>query len=230
MFICFEYLSDDKIVCSNVEAQNDNATWNYIVSDTNQKYINGYMEKEFITGYHTGPLKSMYRYNNELYAYPAYQTDPIVYRLSENHADSVYRLQFGKYKLPPKSYLESISGENINFLATLNHSDYIYCFSVFETEKTLCAYYLISEKWHIGIYNKDSGKAYNYTMDEFQKMLKTGKIDGILGVVNDYIAAVLQPADLFEMKDEGHIFSQKLQELLNESQDDDNPILCLFKF
>jgi hypothetical protein len=229
-FLCFEYLSEDKIVWNNIGGHNDNPTWNFIVTDTNQKYINKYVKKEFITGYQTGPLKNMYKYNNELYAYPAYQTVPTVYRLSENNADPVYRLQFGKYKLPPQNYLERISAGNVNFLSVLNQSDYIYNFSVFESGKTLCVYYLISGTWHIGIYNKDSGKGYNYTMKEFQKMLKTGRIDSILGAVNDYIAAALLPVDLLEMKASGYKFPQKLQELLTESKDDDNPILLLFKF
>lgn len=228
-FLCFEYLSEDRIVWSNIEEHNNNAAWNFIVADTNQKYINKYVKKEFITGYHTGPLKNMYKYNNELYAYPAYQAVPIVYRLSESSADPVYRLQLGKYKLPPKNYLEKISGGNVNFLATLNQSDYVYNFSVFESKNTLCVYYLVSEVWHIGIYSKSTGKGYNYTVEEFQKMLKIGKVDQILGIINDYVAGALLPVDLFEMKVNGYKFSQKLQGLLTESKDDDNPILFLFK-
>ncbi|MDR1886645.1 MAG: 6-bladed beta-propeller [Prevotellaceae bacterium] len=228
-FICFEYLGD-KIVWNNLQEHNDLAAWNFIVTDTNQKYVNRYVEKEFITGYHTGPLKNLYIYKDELYAYPAYQTVPIIYRLSENDAVPVCRLQFGKYKLPPKDYLEKISAGNVNFLVTLNQSGYIYNFSVFETEKTLCVHYLVSEARHIGICSKSNGKTYNYTMEEFQDMLKTGKMYEILGIVNDYVAVALQPFDLIEMKANGHKFPQKLQDLLNESNDDDNPILCLFKF
>jgi hypothetical protein len=187
------------------------------------------MEKEFITGYHTGPLKNLYKYNDEVYAYPAYQTVPIVYRLSEDSAVPVYQLQFGKHNLPPKDYLESISAENVNFLGTLNQSDYIYSFSVFETDKTLCVRYLISDAWHIGIYDKSNGKSYNYTMEKFQDLLKTGKIDEFLGIVNDYVTVALQPFELIEMAANGYKFPQKLQDLLNESKDDDNPILCLFR-
>jgi hypothetical protein len=229
-FICFEYLSKDKIVYTNIQEHNDNAAWHFIVIDTNQKYINRYVEKEFITGYHTGPLKNSYKYNDKLYAYPAYQAIPYIYCLSENNAVPVYRLQFGKYNLPPNDYLKTISSGNTNFLATLNQSEYIYSFSVFETEKTLCVPYMISEAWHIGMYNKNNGKTYNYTIKEFQNMLKIGEIDEVLGIVNDYIAVSLQPFDLIEMKANDYQFSQKLQDLLNESKDDDNPSLCLFKF
>jgi hypothetical protein len=87
------------------------------------------VEKEFITGYHTGPLKNLYKYNDELYAYPAYQSVPIVYRLSENDAVPVYHLQFDKYNLLPIDYLEEISAGNVNFLAKLNQSNYIYIVS-----------------------------------------------------------------------------------------------------
>jgi hypothetical protein len=228
-FLCFEYLGENKIVWNNVGTSVDNANWNFIITDINQKYINRYVKKEFITGYYTGPLKNLYKYNDELYAYPAYQSIPVVYRLLDNDAVPVYQFQFGKYNLPPINYLESISDGNTNFLVKLNLSDYIYSFSVFESENTLCVCYLISQAWHVGIYNKSNGKTYNYTMEEFQDMLKIGSAEKFVGIINDYIAVTLQPFDLIEMKTNGYKFPQKLQDLLNESKDDDNPILCLFK-
>jgi hypothetical protein len=187
------------------------------------------VKKEFITGYHTGILKNMYKYNNEVYAWPSYQSVPVIYRLLENDAVPVYKLQFGKYSLPPIDYLEKISAGNTNFLPELNRSDYIYSFNVVETENTLNVCYLISGIWHIGIYSKSDGNTCNYTMEEFQNMLKIGNAEKILGVVNNHIAVALQPYELIEMKANGYKFPQKLQDLLNESKDDDNPVLCLVK-
>jgi hypothetical protein len=228
--LCFEYLDEDKIVWNNIGVGEDNAEWNYTVTDIDQKYINRYVKKEFITGYHTGPLKNLYQYNDGLYAYPAYQSVSLVYRLTENGAVPVYQLQFGKHSLPSIDYLKGISAKNANFLVTLGQSDYIYTFSVFETEKTLYACYLISGTWHVGIYSKSDGKTYCYTVKKFQDILKTGSAEKILGVINDYAVVALHPFELIEMKENGYKFPQKLQDLLNESKDDDNSILCLFKF
>jgi hypothetical protein len=60
-------------------------------------------------------------------------------------------------------------------------------------------------------------------------MLETGKIDNCLGIVDGYVTIALQPFELIEMAADGYKFPQELQDLLNESKDDDNPILCLFR-
>jgi hypothetical protein len=225
--MCFEYLGTDKIVWNNFGFYIDDNEWNFTVTDINQNPAGKYVKKDIITGYSTGPLKNMYKSDNEVYAWPLYNS--VIYRFGDEKVVPFYKLQFGKYKLPPLDYLKSISANNVNFLSELNHSEYVYNFSVFDAGKFLGVYYLVSKNYYLGIYDKNSNRTYNYSLKEFQNSMKTGVIEKIAGVMNNYIVATLQPFDLLSLKAENYAFPEKLRDLLDRSQDDDNPVLFLFR-
>jgi hypothetical protein len=223
----FEYLEDNKIVWKNTDYQSDYGDWSFLVTDREQNYVDKHLKKEFITGYFTGHIKSIYKQNGEVFAYTEYH--PVIYHFMNDTVFPLYRLKFGKYQLPPIDYLKKISANNVNFLPELNRSDYVAQYSVFDAGKTFAVFYSVSEKPHIGIYNKDNRHTYNYTMEEFQDKLKIGKVDHISGTVDDYIVAVLQPFDLLEEKSKNYTFLPELQNMVAESSDGDNPVLFLFK-
>jgi hypothetical protein len=225
-FTCFEYLGNNKIVWQNVGVHGNYAGWNFIVTDTNQKYIDKYVKNDLITGYHTAPLKNMYKHNDELITYTEYH--PFVYRFREDSIYPLYKLEFGKHKLPPLDYLERVSSGNVNFLRDLEQSNYVCSFSVFGANDIFIVYYSISNIYNIGVYDNRNNRIYNYTMEDFQKKLKISKIDNISGVVNNSIAAVILPFHLLDRED-NYPLTPKLQDLTTGLKEDDNPILFLFK-
>jgi hypothetical protein len=79
--------------------------------------------------------------------------------------------------------------------------------------------------------DKINHKNYHYTFDEFRKDLQTGNIFTYLasGKVADYYVIPLPVSDLKTKKEEGYLFGELLNSLIDKSQDDDNPILFLFK-
>lgn len=224
---CFEYLGKNKIVWKNTDYRSEYAGWNFVVTDTEQNYIAGYQKKDFITGYSTGHIKNIYAYNDEVFAYTQYH--PVIYRFREDTVLPLYQLKFGKHQLPPIDYLKRISAGNANFLPELNRSDYVSYYSVFDGGATFAVCYSVSETLYTGIYDKTNGRSYAYTQAEFQDKMKTGRIDNISGTIGDYIVATLQPFDLLQSKEENYTFCPELQKIVDASEEDDNPILFLFK-
>ncbi|MDR0348098.1 MAG: 6-bladed beta-propeller [Tannerella sp.] len=224
---CFEYLGDDKIVWKNTDYNSDYANWSFIVTDREQKYINGHLEKDFITGYSTGHTKNIYQLREEVFAYTQYH--PVIYRFREDTVVPFCRLNFGKYKLPPLDYLKKISENDENFLPELNRSDYVAYYTIFDAGETFTVFYSVSETPYIGIYDKRNSRTYAYTQEEFQDKLKIGRIDWFSGTVDDYVVAALQPSDLLQQKNDNYTFHPELQKIVDTSVEDDNPILILMK-
>jgi hypothetical protein len=223
----FEYLGKDKIVWKNIAYESEYAKWNYIVSDTDYMYLNGYVERTFITGYSTGASKNIYKTDEAVYAYAQY--DPTIYCFSEDEVYPIYNLKFGKHKLPPIDYLEKISANYANFLPELDMSNYLFFYSVYDTENALNVYYSVSKVPYIGIYDKKNNKTYNYSKEKFQNELRIGEIESPSGVINEYAVAALMPYCFFDEEDENYTLNEKLQPIVSQSHPEDNPILVLFK-
>ena len=223
---CFEYMGNDKLLWHNLVAQNDFAGWSFITTDFNQKYISKHVKKDFITGYHTTPLKSIYKIDGDIFAYTGYNSN--IYHFIGDSVTKLYKIEFGQFALPSMDYLEKISRGNVNFLHDLAQSNYVFSFSAIGVRNTLVVDYTVFNTHYIGFYNKLNDQIFSYSMEDFQKKLNIGKIDRISGVVNNTIAAVLLPFHLVEENVDN--YTKELQRLVDISKDDDNPILCLLRF
>ncbi|MDR3268376.1 MAG: 6-bladed beta-propeller [Tannerella sp.] len=223
-----EYAGDDRIVWKNIDYSSaDYAGWSYLVSGRDHTLQKKYVKNEFMSGYLSGPMKTIYKCKEDILAYTQY--DPVVYRFPEDTIVPQYRLSFGKYQLPPIDYLQKISAGYADFMPELKQSNYVFYYTVFETGETLVVLYTVAETPYIGIYDKKHRRIDAYTRQEFEDKLGAGKIERLSGTMDDYIVAVLQPFDLLEKKAENYTFLPQLQELLTQTSDDDNPILLLFK-
>lgn len=224
---CFEYLKDGKMVWKNIDYRSDNSKWEFLITDAEQNLLDKVIEKKFMTGYSTGRIKTLYKTCGRIFAYSQY--DSRIYCFQDDDVIPAYNLTFGKHALPPMDYLQKISANNTNFISELSASDYISNYSVFDANKTLCVYYFVAQTPYVGIYDKETRQARNYTLEAFQSNLQTGIIDRISGATDQYIIAILQPFDLSEKQNQGYVFSPELQPLVTKSLSDDNPILCLFR-
>jgi hypothetical protein len=137
-----EYLGRTKMVWNNTDYNSDYADWSFLVTDTDQNYINYYLKKDFITGYSTGRIKNIYKSNGEVFAYTQYR--PIIYHFREDRISPMYRLIFGKHQLPPIDYLKRISAGHVNFLSELSNSDYVFHYDVFDAGETFAVFYSVS--------------------------------------------------------------------------------------
>jgi hypothetical protein len=221
---CFEYADNGKIIWNNVDSHSG---WEFLITDMEYNVLDKVVEKNFKTGYFTGRDKRMYKKDSTIFAYTHY--DSKIYGFRDSKIVSVYNLMFDGFQFLPLDYLKKISADNANFLHEMITSEYISKYSVFETGKTMCVYYSVSEESYVGIYNRETEQANSYAVTVFQDFLKIGNIDGILGATDEYIIALLQPFELLEKQTQGYQFPSDLQSLLEKSHEDDNPILCLFR-
>jgi len=224
---CFEFLSNDKILWKNANYQDNMSDWNFIITDLKQHFLNKYVRRDFVTGYFTGPTKSIYKSEETVFAYTQY--NPIIYQFFNDEVIPAYKIKFGKHQLPPLEYLLKVSTNNNNFIAELNASNYISYYCVFDAANTLGIFYSVSQNPYIGIFDKDKKRVYHYSKDNFQDMLKIGEMERPIGTIGDYVVSMLYPSHLLEKLTEGYVLDKKLHSMVSESQVDDNPFLFLFK-
>ncbi|GGC49948.1 hypothetical protein GCM10011386_47790 [Parapedobacter defluvii] len=225
---CFEYINANQLLLKNSDSQSAYKDWEFLLTGGNLELEDKYVTREFVTGYSTGHTKNIYKSEGQVYAYAQY--NPIIYRFQNDRIEPVYHIQFGKFNLPPKEYLEAISTNNANFLAELDVSDYIYYYCVFQTSNLLNVYYSVAQEAYIGLYNRNNDQIYSFPKTYFEEQMMVGYMDRPAGTINDFIVAALQPFDLKERLEDSYNFDPKLKTLIQNSEDDDNPILFLYKF
>ena len=225
---CFEYVDENQLLLKNSDSESSYREWELLLSDYDLNLKNTYIKKALITGYSTGHTKSIYKYEGKVYAYAQY--NPIIYSFEKDKMEPVYHLKFGKFDLPPKDYLNRISANYANFLAELDVSDYLYYYCAFETKNMLNVYYSVGQEPYVGFYNKEDSQTYGFSKAFLERELKIGRMDRPSGTINDFTVATLQPFDLRERLDQGYNFDPKLEAFILNSNDDDNPILFLYKF
>ena len=134
------------------------------------------------------------------------------------------------FNLGDSKFLQDEIQNNRNYIPTLQRSPYIFFYEIFESNKLLCVPYYVNETMNYGFYDKDSGKAYNFTQERVQKDLNIGAFSSPIGVIDDeYFISLLRPGLLKEMQQKGQKFDERLVGLLQESGEEDNPILLIFR-
>jgi hypothetical protein len=201
----------------------------FVKTDNNLNIINSYVEKQFVSGYTTGAQNTIYNVGDSIFAYTPFS--PVIYRISHNDVLPAFQLSIYGRQFPPTKFLKDISAHNTMYFDKLTTSDYVSHFQIEENINDMCVFYIAKGQRFVGIYDKINHKNYHYTFDEFQKDLQTGNIFTYLthGKVADYYVIPLLVSDLKTKKEEGYLFGETLNSLIDKSQDDDNPILFLFK-
>jgi len=225
---CFEYFGNDKIVWKNANYRDKLSDWDFIVTDIEQNFFKKHIQRDFKTGYFTGPPKNIYKTNGHVYAYTQY--NPIVYHFFNDDVVPVYQIKFGKHKMPPLDYLQKISAENNNFISTLTASNFISYYCVFDAVRTLSIFYSVSQNQYIGVFDKINKQLYHYSKDAFQDKLKIGEMERPVGIIDNYVVALIHPYYLLEKIEEGYVLDNRLYPLVSNSKADDNPFLFLFRF
>ena len=94
----------------------------------------------------------------------------------------------------------------------------------------LCVPYYVDKTMYYGWYDKENATVYNYTLDEMSGSLQSGPFSSPIGTTSDgKFISLLRPGQLLEKKAEGIVFVKDLEILIEQSEDDDNPILLLYK-
>lgn len=149
---------------------------------------------------------------------------PVIEEVTSTGTRPVYELSFSNQEFPSFYYLQEESEGQVNYTKALLRSDYINSYYAYESSTYLSIIYLIKNSWNVGLYNKQTKKAYQYTIFDFIATTGIDGFTGIVGIHNDSFITAIYPESLkkhFVKKDNLCAISENLTE-------DDNPILCLF--
>jgi hypothetical protein len=201
----------------------------FLVTDTNLTVLNNLLEKEFTSGYITGDQKCIYSVDEQLFIYTPF--NPVIYQASTNNVFPAFKLFVEGQKFPPVDFLQEITAGGRPYFSKLENSNYISHFGLRENTRDMCVFYIANRKRFIGLYDKIKKQSYHYQVNDFRQLLNIGMDFTYVasGLLDDYHVIPLIPFELKEQKRNGYQFSMALDSLIDKSEEEDNPILFLFK-
>ena len=170
-----------------------------------------------------GPI---YEYDNRIFVHHAYF--PTVYEVtSSNTLKPVYELSSPPHRFPTVDYLKGLEEkEDAEYWKTLSVDNYISAYNLQETKDYICITYFIKNKAHIGFYNKNTKASCKFYFPDFSQAAQINGLGGVYGTYKDRFIARVFP----EVLKHNHINRDNLREIAKQVKEDDNPILCFFKF
>lgn len=226
--MAMRFMEDGTAVLYNQEYQSGEPLYNLIVVDEDFRLKKKMMEQEFASGYKMGMTRKLYSVGDVVSAYT--HQSPFLCRVKSDTIVPVCEFKFGDYQLPPLDFLQQEGRDNRNYIPALKKSGYINYFEVYESERMLCVPYYVNKTMFYGWYDKEQSKTYNFTSDEMTNSLKSGPFSSPIGTTSDgKFISLLMPDRLLEMKEEGVVFVEELEGLIQQMESDDNPVLLLCK-
>jgi hypothetical protein len=225
-----EFLEDGNYVSQiNGQDMSGKNTFHFIISNSNFKEINHFINIDFSPGHLNPPYKNLYMMNGKVHGFIRFRN--IIYEI---HSDSIipkYSLSFKKHSFPPLEQLrkERDAAFNKNHLPWLEQSGYIFYYNIIETETAMCIDYIANKERYFGFYNKENNKTYYYELKQFQELSNIYGIEQIAGKSSDnHFIAILRSQMIINQRNNNK--SQDESEKIFENiHVDDNPILFLFK-
>jgi hypothetical protein len=228
---CASFLSDGNIIWNNREYLPEGSCRNdHFVKTDNHLTITGcFIKKAFVSGYITGEQITIYNVEENVFAYTPFS--PVIYQVFKNDVLPAFQLSFFERRFPPSDFLQKESANDASYIDNLIKSGYISHFKTGETAHDMCVFYIAENKRYIGLYNKKGKQTYHYAFDDFQRELQTGNVFTYIasGKIDDYYVMPLVLSELKMRKEEGYSFSEPLNSLIDQSDEEDNPILFLFR-
>lgn len=153
--------------------------------------------------------------------------DPIVWEVTSKNSKPAYNISLGKHKFPPLEWLKQEADGSWNYTVSLPNSEYVYAYNLMENSTHIHILYYIKKSIYLGFYNKKTKESQKYTYPQFITYAAiNGGMSEILGTYNDYFISYLSP-DILKRHS---VQRDDLRLLSEKSSEEDNPILCLFKF
>lgn len=162
--------------------------------DSTFTIIDGMIDKAFVSGYITGPLKPAYVYDGKVRLYT--QTVPVIYEYDGKDMTVVYRLSFDGFSFPSRNYMKKISRGGKDYTGTLRKSGYISYYDFFETGDALMTLFMAGGERYLGLYSKPNGLSKVWSGEGMAEISPYGGSIFISGVVRDRFAIVLPVSEL----------------------------------
>ena len=166
----------------------------FLVMDSTFTIIDGMIDKAFVSGYITGPLKPAYVYDGKVRLYT--QTVPVIYEYDGKDMTVVCRLSFDGFSFPSRNYMKKISRGGKDYTGTLRESGYISYYDFFETGDALMTLFMAGGERYLGLYSKPNGLSKVWSGEGMAEISPYGGSLFISGVVRDRFAIVLPVSEL----------------------------------
>lgn len=225
----FETLSENNFIVYNYRSLTPpQKAYHFYITDSLFQIKSKHITSEFESGHIYPPFKNMYKLNGKIYGFIRFKN--YIYEVTSETAIPKYEFTVEQYKFPTIDFLKSEENTsfNGNYMPGLEKSKYISSYNISENNTSLCINYTANKKGHIGIYDKQNRKSYNYSISRFQENFKIPGIDKMVGRSESSIAFMLRPYMISNQIDDGAECDNELKELIKDSTPEDNPIIFLF--
>lgn len=181
-------------------------------------------ETGFTSGYSIGLGQHFHSCKDQHYI--VYRFDPVVRNISAKGSVPAYQIQFGHGELPPIDYIKDESANDRKYTTPLLKSDFIVAFTLEETSSHINLFYLKKSQFYIGFYDKKMRQGWDSPLITFSQETGLLGLASIVGTYDDYFISFLHSQSLLHVSP----LRNDLQDLARTIKEDDNPVLCLFKF
>ncbi len=208
-----------------------------ITTNKNYSILKKAIPVEFPTGYILNPKSTFFQAESHtLFSHPY---NGVVYQLSSDGINELLTLRFQQHKFPTTNYLNEIDHKG-NFILEIRNSDYINFFETFESENHYCFNLYASNTYFMGIHDKNNKQNIYFPVNRvIENNSFENAITDDIGVLvfnnpllcykNSYYS-LISPFSILEKKEiyDG-ILNERIQEIINDINENDNPILLKYK-
>ncbi|NBH89001.1 6-bladed beta-propeller [Parabacteroides distasonis] len=194
------------------------------ITDVNNETISLLNPTYFVSPHVINPSSHFHQYQGNTFIH--FPFSATVWNVEKDTSLIAYEISFGDKKMPPIDYMKKIGKDKRDYTAELFRSDYVYTYKLYEQEDYLQITYMFGKSTYFGFYNKNKKTTFTYEFPEFIRATGLAGFRGLIGTYNDYFVGYIDPGVLKR----NYTPHANLQELSDKAKEDDNPILCLFKF
>lgn len=168
--------------------------------------------------------KSIYEVNNRIFAY--HHLQPYIHEILNNDKSKIHSmLSFEGLSFPELD--SSMDPTNAQYMRELDNSNTkISAYGIYETKELLFIQLMAGKGVHFAIQNKTNNEALLFNRNDFERAIGLNATILPQGVFENEIICFITHGNINKKETNNTDF----QEILNRMNEDDNPILCFFKW
>lgn len=173
-----------------------------------------------------GNSSNIYLFNEHLRFYPNFSNK--VYEVNDDSLSCCYKFFWENSEMPDdKLFAEYGSSGDVMKEILTGEQDWIRLLYVYETEQEIVVKYYIKKDFYVSVCNKQTGKRVNVKVDEIVNDSKLSDYFPLpIGVCDNEIVGYINPYEI----DKEMAKDKELLKLLENVQDESNPILVFYNF
>ncbi len=219
--------NDQHLAWNDTQCQDGETSFYFLTTNADLDVENHYVEKEFKSGYIMAPSVSMFKSGQHVYAYTPFS--PVIYELTTDECRPVYNVKYGSYEFPSVTYMNEISNQGTSsYFHKLEASGMISYNKILGNNHSLLTCFMARTSKYIGCYNLQTKTGDIYLLEDFARTLQCGQFEyAATSIETDRFALVMIPSVLKQLEAEKYAYCDGLKNILEQTSEEDNPIICL---